>query len=183
MRQRFQLYSYQDIKRFHGQPVLPAEQSLAGRSSTMRRCAQYSGLRLGRRPGSLDPERSVLAASSATDCPTRFGRQWRAQVTFPGRAGYGHDHLALVLRAFSHLDGGPNVCARGDARENAFFFGQPACHRKSIIVRHLNALDNLRMAFGIFQVKVLWNKSATEPLDLVWAGLERLAGECLGNDR
>ena len=117
------------------------------------------------------------SCQSPTDFRTRFSGQDSAQVAFSGRAGHRDDHFTLIFRALGYLDGGPDICARGNACENAFFLGQTTRHRKRIIVCNLNALDNLRTALGVLQVQILWNKSAAQPLNFVRPGFERLSGE------
>src|SRR4029079_15669128 len=61
---------------------------------------------------------------SASDFGTGGGGQSGAEVPFAGRAGNGDDHFASVLRTFCDFDGGPDVCACGDADEKALFLAE-----------------------------------------------------------
>src|SRR6266540_91420 len=108
-------------------------------------------------------------------------RQGSAEVTLAGRTGHGDDQLAFVFRALGHVDGGPDVCARRNSGENAFFLRETTRHCERVIVGDLDALDNLRVPLLISQVEVLRNKAGTGTLDLVRTRLDRLTGQGLGD--
>ncbi len=70
-----------------------------------------------------------------------------------------------------------------NAREDSFLFRQPPGHGKGVVIGDLNALDDLRLPLGSFRCRFLGTKPAPGALNLVRAGLQRLAGEGLRNDR
>ena len=91
--------------------------------------------------------------------------------------------LPLILRTLGDLDCRHDIRAGGNADEQTFFLRQPPRHRKRVVVGNLHAFDNLRIACAVLQMQILGHKSRARALNLVRAGLERLARQRLGNDR
>ena len=87
--------------------------------------------------------------------------------------------LALVLRALGDFEGGHDVGAGGDADENAFLLREAAGHGEGVVVGDLDALGDLRVSRCVLEVEILRDEAGAGALDLVRAGLQRLAGERL----
>src|SRR5687768_10414159 len=99
-----------------------------------------------------------------------FGGEGRAKIAFARGAGDGDDHFPFVLRAFGHLDRGPDVGARGDAHQDSFFLCETSRHGESIVVGNLNALSDLGVTLRVFQMEVRGNETGAGALDFVRTG-------------
>ena len=76
-----------------------------------------------------------------------------------------------------------DICAAGDAAEDAFLLGQAAGHHKGVVIANPNALGDLIAAVLAFKMKITRNKAGSGALDLMWPGRQLIAGKRLRDAR
>jgi hypothetical protein len=113
---------------------------------------------------------------SGSDFGAGFVGEGRGEVAFAGGAGDGDDEFAGVFGSGGDLESGVDVGSGGDACEDAFFFGEAACHGEGVVVGDLDDFGDDG------EVEVIGDEASAGALDFVRGWDDGVAGEGLGDD-
>ncbi len=128
--------------------------------------------------------RANASVTLSTHRRARFGGERRAQVTFARRAGNRHDESCLCFQ-----DDWPLQSRRRHSRRWKCRTKMPSSFASRRAIANASSLETCTHSTicGLpalsFKCKILRNKARARALNLVRAGLDRLAGERLRNDR
>ena len=75
--------------------------------------------------------------------------------------------LPLFAGTFGHFQCRYHIGPGRNAHEQSFFFGQTPGHGERIVIGHLDAFHNLRIALAVLQMEVFRNEACASSLNLV----------------